>query len=35
MKKKDEKLIRIELQLAEGFVEGCLSILEVHLDMDS
>ncbi|EPK3182655.1 antiterminator Q family protein [Enterobacter kobei] len=32
--KKDEKLIRIEIQMAEGFIEGCLSILEVRLDMD-
>ncbi|VAE17211.1 antitermination Q family protein [Enterobacter hormaechei] len=33
-RKKDEKLIRIEIQMAEGFVEGCLSILDVRLDMD-
>lgn len=32
--KKDEKLIRIEIQMAEGFIDGCLSILEVRLDMD-
>lgn len=32
--KKDEKLIRVEIQMAEGFVEGCLSFLEVQLDMD-
>ncbi|MEG3135413.1 antiterminator Q family protein [Rouxiella sp. T17] len=32
--KKDEKLVRITLQLAEGFVEGCLSMLDVKLDMD-
>lgn len=31
---KDEKLIRIEMQMAEGFVEGCLAVLEVGLDMD-
>lgn len=34
MRKKDEKLIRIELQIAEGFVDGCLSMLDVSLDMD-
>jgi hypothetical protein len=33
-KKKDEKLIRIEMQMAEGFVDGCLSMLEVKLEMD-
>ncbi|WGA69121.1 antiterminator Q family protein [Enterobacter hormaechei] len=33
-RKKDEKLIRTEIQMAEGFVEGCLSILDVRLDMD-
>ncbi|EPY4496969.1 TPA: antiterminator Q family protein [Klebsiella quasipneumoniae subsp. quasipneumoniae] len=33
-KKKSEKQIRIEMQLAEGFIEGCLSMLEVKLDMD-
>lgn len=32
--KKDEKLVRIEIQLAEGFIEGCLSMLDVRLDMD-
>ena len=32
--KKDEKLIRIEIQMAEGFVEGCLSFLDVSLDME-
>ncbi|MBZ7597506.1 DUF1133 family protein, partial [Klebsiella variicola] len=26
-RKKDEKLIRIEIQMAEGFIDGCLSIL--------
>jgi len=30
----DEKNIRIKLQLAEGFIEGCLSILEVKLEME-
>lgn len=33
-KKKDEKLIRIEIQMAEGFIDGCLSILDVKLDLD-
>jgi hypothetical protein len=32
---KDEKIIRIKLQLAEGFVEGCLAMLGVELEMDS
>ncbi|EPE7163207.1 antiterminator Q family protein [Cronobacter sakazakii] len=34
-RKKDEKLIRIEIQMAEGFIDGCLSILDVILDMDN
>lgn len=33
-RKKDEKMIRVEIQLAEGFIDGCLSMLEVNLDMD-
>ncbi len=33
--RKDEKLIRIEIQLAEGFIEGCLSMLDFKLDMDA
>lgn len=33
-RKKDEKLIRIEMQMAEGFIDGCLSMLEVKLDCD-
>jgi hypothetical protein len=33
-RKKDEKLIRIEFQMAEGFVEGCLSMTDEVLDMD-
>lgn len=32
--KRDEKLVRIMLQMAEGFVEGCLAMLDVKLDMD-
>lgn len=31
---KDEKLIRIEIQLAEGFIEGCLSCLDIKLDFE-
>ncbi|MCU1787500.1 antitermination protein Q [Pectobacterium polaris] len=31
---KDEKLIRIEMQVAEGFIGGCLAMLDVKLDMD-
>ncbi|WP_426817905.1 antiterminator Q family protein [Winslowiella sp. 2C04] len=30
----DEKLIRIKFQLAEGFIDGCLSMLDVRLDSD-
>ncbi|MFX2644489.1 antiterminator Q family protein, partial [Enterobacter roggenkampii] len=33
-RKKDEKLIRIEIQMAEGFIDGCLSMLDVSLEMD-
>lgn len=32
--KKDEKLIRVQLQLGENFVEGCLAILDIKLEMD-
>ena len=32
--KCDEKLIRIQIQLAEGFIEGCLAWLDMKLDMD-
>ncbi|ACR69469.2 antitermination protein Q [Edwardsiella ictaluri] len=34
VRKKDEKLIRIEIQMAEGFIDGCLSMLDVCLEMD-
>ncbi|MGA6469219.1 antiterminator Q family protein [Escherichia coli] len=34
VRKKDEKLIRIEIQMAEGFIDGCLSMLEISLEMD-
>lgn len=30
----DEKVVRIQLQVAEGFIDGCLSMLCVRLDMD-
>lgn len=33
-RKKDEKIIRIEIQMAEGFIDGCLSMLDIRLDMD-
>ena len=33
-RKKDEKLIRIEIQMAEGFVDGCLSMLDVKLNSE-
>lgn len=32
--KKDERLIRMEIQLGEGFINGCLAMLNVRLDMD-
>lgn len=35
VRKKDEKLIRIEIQMAEGFIDGCLSMLDITLDMDA
>lgn len=34
-RKKDEKLIRVEIQMAEGFIDGCLSMLDVRLDMEA
>ena len=34
VRKKDERLIRIEIQMAEGFIDGCLSMLDIHLEMD-
>lgn len=30
----DEKLVRIKIQMAEGFVEGCLSWLDIKLDIE-
>lgn len=32
--KRDEKLVRINMQMAEGFVDGCLAMLNVKLTMD-
>lgn len=34
-RKRDEKLIRIEIQMAEGFIDGCLSMLDIRLDLDN
>ncbi|WP_139537868.1 antiterminator Q family protein [Klebsiella spallanzanii] len=33
--KKDEKMVRVEIQMAEGFIDGCLSMINVTLDMDT
>lgn len=33
-RKKDEKLIRIEMQMAEGFIDGCLSMLDIRLECE-
>lgn len=33
-RRKDEKVIRIEMQMAEGFIEGCLAMLDISLEMD-
>lgn len=30
----DEKLIRIKIKMAEGFIDGSLSMLDVDLEMD-
>ncbi|MCU5775209.1 antiterminator Q family protein [Winslowiella arboricola] len=32
--KCDEKLIRIKFSMAEGFVDGCLAMLDISLEMD-
>ncbi|MCX8958336.1 antitermination protein Q [Erwinia psidii] len=32
--KLSEGMIRIKFQMAEGFIEGCLSMLDVELEMD-
>lgn len=31
---KDEKLIRIALRMGENFIEGCLAMLDIRLEMD-
>ena len=33
--KLSEGMIRIKFQMAEGFIDGCLSMLDVRLEMDS
>nr|WP_304412133.1 antiterminator Q family protein [Erwinia sp. Ejp617] len=33
--KLSEGMIRIKFQMAEGFIEGCLAMLDVDLEMDS
>lgn len=33
--KRSEGMIRIKFQMAEGFIDGCLSMLDVRLEMDS
>ena len=33
-RKKDEKIIRIQIQMAEGFIDGCLAMLNVTLQLD-
>ena len=32
--KQDEKTVRVQLQVAEGFIDGCLSMLDATLEMD-
>lgn len=34
MLKQDEKTVRIQMQVAEGFIDGCLSMLDIRLEMD-
>lgn len=34
IRNKDEKTIRIEIQIAEGFIDGCLSMVDVRLEME-
>jgi len=33
--KLSEGMVRIKFQMAEGFVEGCLSMLDIKLEMDN
>lgn len=35
MYKCDEKIIRIKMLLAEGFIDGCLAALNAKMDMDA
>lgn len=32
--KQDEKTVRVQLQVAEGFIDGCLCMLDTRLEMD-
>ncbi|WP_241609033.1 antiterminator Q family protein [Rosenbergiella australiborealis] len=32
--KRNEKCIRVHIQLGEGFIDGCLSMLEIKLEMN-
>ena len=32
--KQDEKTVRVQLQVAEGFIDGCLSLLNARPEMD-
>lgn len=32
--KRDEKHIRIKIQMAEGFIDGCLATLDLKLEME-
>ncbi len=34
MLKQDEKTVRVQMQVAEGFIDGCLSMLNIRLEMD-
>lgn len=33
--KLSEDMIRIKFQMAEGFIDGCLSMLDAELEMDN
>lgn len=32
--KTDEKVIRVRIQMAEGFIDGCLSMLDIKLNIE-
>ncbi|CNJ15069.1 MULTISPECIES: antiterminator Q family protein [Yersinia] len=32
--RRNERAIRVSIQMAEGFVDGCLSMVGAHLEMD-